>query len=121
MDMLTKELEKDHQAAEHEEKTSQKDYEELMSESAKTRAADSKSVVDLQATKANKEGMLDAAKENLVITSDALNTNVEHTAALHQDCDFIVANFEVRRAKRTNEVDGLANAKSVLSGASYEF
>ena len=40
-------------------------------------------------------------------------------AQLHADCDFIVENYDLRKAARENEIEGLANAKSVLSGADF--
>merc|ERR1719191_527977 len=52
MDMIVKELEDDSKDAEYEEKTGQKDYEELMSESAETRAQKVKGITDKEGAKA---------------------------------------------------------------------
>merc|ERR1719388_54661 len=38
---------------------------------------------------------------------------------LHKSCDFLVKNFEVRQAGRTQEMDALAEAKAVFSGADF--
>ena len=35
-------------------------------------------------------------------------------------CDFILANFEIRRAARTSEMESLQNAKAVLNGADFK-
>jgi len=36
---------------------------------------------------------------------------------LHSQCDFLLKNFEVRQASRTQEIEALAEAKAVMSGA----
>jgi hypothetical protein len=38
---------------------------------------------------------------------------------LHKSCDFLVKNFDVRQAGRTQEMDALAEAKAVFSGADF--
>merc|ERR1719311_1524132 len=53
MDMLMKELSGDLTASENEEKTSQKDYERLMSDSQATRAQNVASITDKEAAKAD--------------------------------------------------------------------
>ena len=45
----------------------------------------------------------------------------EHNAALHQDCDFLITNFETRQSARAEEIDSLFNAKAIFSGASFGF
>merc|ERR1719281_2033647 len=52
MDMIVKELEDDMKDAEYEEKTAQKDYEELMADSAETREAKVDSITEKEAAKA---------------------------------------------------------------------
>merc|ERR550537_283645 len=45
----------------------------------------------------------------------------EHNVALHQDCDFLIKNFDVRQSARAEEIDSLANAKAIFSGANFGF
>merc|ERR1719453_550979 len=45
----------------------------------------------------------------------------ESIAALHSECDWLVANFGTRKEARANELENLASAKAVLSGADYSF
>merc|ERR1719428_1042319 len=52
MDMIVGELESDMKDGEYEEKTSQKDYQDLMSDSAETREKKVKSITDKEAAKA---------------------------------------------------------------------
>jgi hypothetical protein len=121
MDMLVKDLEKEIQAAEHDEKTATKDYEELVADAQESRAQNVKSISDKESTKAEVEGKLQDAKTANVVTNDAYDQVKNYIADLHNSCDFIVAQFEVRKEARSNEVESLKNAKAVLSGASYSF
>jgi chromosome segregation ATPase len=116
---LTRELEKEIQEAEHDEKTATRDYEELMSDAQESRAQNVKSVADKESTKAEVEGKLQEAKTQQVVTNDALTTVKNYIADLHASCDFIVAQFETRKEARGNEIESLKNAKAVLSGADY--
>jgi len=38
---------------------------------------------------------------------------------LHESCDFIMKNFDVRQDARTAEIEGLAQAKAILSGSDF--
>merc|ERR1719443_1233019 len=109
MDKLSKELEVDVQEAEHEEKTAQKDYEELVAEAQKTRADDVKSTNDKASNKADLEVSLEETKRTHSLRSEALNETNNYIADLHKQCDFILSSFEERRAARTSEVEGLKN------------
>jgi len=120
MDMLTKELESEIQEAEHDEKTAQKEYAELLLDAQETRASNVKSATDKTKAKADMETRLEDEKTKHIVASDQLETTKAYIADLHNSCDFILANFEIRRAARTAEVESLANAKSVLNGANFK-
>merc|ERR1719375_3122258 len=119
MDMITKELETDMKDAGYEEKTAQKEYAELMSDSQATRAQDSKSITDKSAAKATCEDKLMSAKQSHSATQEDLDMISSYIQDLHVSCDFIMQNFDLRKTARTAEVESLKNAKAVLSGASF--
>merc|ERR550537_789873 len=98
---------------EFEEKTAQKDYAELMSDSQATRAGDVKSLTTKESTKAATEGKLMTTKETRSATSTDLKQVQTVIADLHAACDFIMQNFDLRKEARTNEIEGLKNAKAV--------
>jgi len=52
-------------------------------------------------------------------TTEALQKLNDLIAGLHGSCDFLVDNFDTRKEARTSEVEGLKNAKAVLSGAGF--
>jgi len=121
IDRLKSDLEKDTQAIEMEEKEAQKDYEELMAESADKRATDSKSVTEKTAQKAQLESDLEAAKEAKKNAVSELMSVQEYISQLHGSCDFLLQNYDLRKEARANEVDALKKAKAVLSGADFSF
>merc|ERR1719201_1116448 len=45
----------------------------------------------------------------------------EDKADLHKSCDFTLDNFDARQAALDQEMEGLAEAKSVLAGSSMGF
>merc|ERR1712159_437864 len=102
-----------------EEKTANKEYTELVADAQETRAQDAKSITTAENSKAELETELDEAKTQNIMKNDELQQVQTYIQDLHSSCDFILANFEVRREARSNEIDGLTNAKAVLSGASY--
>merc|ERR1719197_2215551 len=63
MDMMQKDLQSDMADAEADEKAAQKDYEDLMTESAASRASSAKSITDKEASKAELETKLQETKE----------------------------------------------------------
>merc|ERR550537_1273532 len=116
---LANELKMEIQSNEMEEKEAQKDYEELMSESAAKRAADSKTITEKETQKAGLEGDLGMAKKDKKATATDLMALGEYVAQLHGNCDFLLKNFEVRKEARSGEIDAIGKAKAVLSGADY--
>jgi len=119
IEKLKHELEMDMQANEMEEEEAQKDYEEMMAESAAKRAADSKSLTEKDSQKADLEGDFQAAKDAKKTKTDELMALEEYIAKLHGDCDFLLENFDIRKEARASEIDAITKAKAVLSGADY--
>merc|ERR1719453_2381604 len=103
------------------EKTAVKEYEELLADAQENKAANIKAITDKTKSKADLETTLEDEKTKKIVTDDQLATLKSYISDLHQSCDFIVANFEVRREARTSEIEGLVNAKAVLKGADYSF
>jgi len=119
MDTIVTDLQNDMKEAGFAEKTAQKDYAALMADSQETRAGDTKSLTGKATTKATTEDQLVAAKETRSATSTDLKQVQTVISDLHASCDFILQNFDLRKEARTNEIEGLKNAKAVLSGANF--
>merc|ERR1719316_1856624 len=113
MDMIVKELEGDMKDAEYDEKTAQKDYEELMTDSAETREAKIKSITEKEGAKAELSAKKLAATEKEKGDFKDVDAIHAYTNTLHTDCDFILENYDVRKEARAQEVESLKNAKAV--------
>ena len=50
-------------------------------------------------------------------TNNELEQLELYRSDLHGQCDFILKNFELRANARTNEIEAIAEAKAILSGA----
>merc|ERR1719378_1987605 len=119
MDLLVGDLDKEITETEVNEKEAQKEYEQFMSDSAEKRALDSKAIADKESNKADLEArLLKDEDEKTATTKEAMVTH-EYLAEVHGDCDWLLNNFEARKEARAGEVDSLAKAKAVLSGADY--
>merc|ERR1719343_786741 len=121
LDMLVADLDKEIQEMTVDEKDAQAEYEELMEDSAAKRAADAKSIADKEGAKADLEAEVQKLTEENKATKMAAMDKYEYIKDLHLDCDWLLSNFEARKAARTGEVESLKNAKAVLSGADYSF
>ena len=82
--------------------------------------AKSKDIVNKSESKAKAEADLVEAKENKESVMLELQQLSNYKAELHQSCDFVVKNFEIRQTARDEEVEALRQAKAILSGAKFE-
>merc|ERR1719454_977277 len=91
----------------------------MMSDSAKKRADDAKSISDKEGAKADTEAALMKHEEDLKAQKKEMMATLEVISALHAECDWLLQYFDVRKEARTNEIDALTKAKAVLNGADY--
>merc|ERR1719382_2167884 len=105
IDLLIKDLDKEMTEAKTEEKDAQADYETMMTESAEKRVADSKSLTNKAATKADLVADLGASKDAETSASKELMATDKYIAMLHTDCDWLLQYFDVRKEARSGEID----------------
>merc|ERR1719272_1859116 len=101
------------------EKNAQEEYEQMVTDAADKRAADSKSIEEKEAAKAQTEADLVKAGDAKAGAEDELMATKKYIADLHADCDWLLSNYGTRKEARAAEIDALKNAKAVLSGADY--
>jgi len=119
LDLIISDLSKVLTEGDMNEKQSQKDYELLMQDSATSRAEYVQIIADSEAASAGKQEQRNADSEAQSSATEFLastNGQIENT---HGQCDFILENFDSRKEQRTLEIEGLKNAKAVLSGADF--
>lgn len=70
-------------------------------------------------TKATAAARADSAEadENLENTNSELESLAAYDADLHNQCDFVLKNFDIRQKARLQEMEAIQAAKSILSGA----
>jgi len=119
IDLLIADLDKEMTEAETNEKDAQADYETLMRDSAEKRTKDSKLLSEKETIKAETEANLESSTEEKASTSKELMSTMQYIQSLHNECDFLLKYFDVRKEARTSEIDAMGKAKAVLQGADY--
>jgi chromosome segregation ATPase len=119
MDMMKADIEKETQELEFQEKDAQSEYEEMTLDAANSRAAMTKSIAEKTGVKADLEAKLQTSKEDKKAAVTELMATKQYLAEVHDDCDWLLENYEMRKEARANEVEALKKAKAVLSGANY--
>jgi len=119
MDLLIADLDKEMTEAETEEKDAQVDYEKTMKDSAEKRTKDSKLLGEKESTKADLEADLETHTEDKASTAKELMATLQYIQSLHNECDWLLKYFDVRKEARMSEIDALGKAKAVLAGADY--
>merc|ERR1719240_1445237 len=102
------------------EEDAQKAYEDFVKETNNSIEAKSKDIINKSENKAKAESELVETKESKEATMLELEQLSNYNAQLHQSCDFVQKNFEVRQTARDEEVEALKQAKAILSGAKFE-
>jgi hypothetical protein len=102
------------------EEDAQKAYEDFVKETNASIEAKSKDIVNKSEEKAATEGdLVQAEKEKEAVLLELEQLANEETQ-LHQSCDFVLKNFDLRQTARDEEVEALRQAKAILSGAKFE-
>jgi len=119
LDLLVKELDKEISEAEVAEKDAQAEYEQVMVDSRKKRAEDTKSAAAKRSALSQKGAELEASTSEHASKTKELAATLEVIASLHSECDWLLQYFDVRKEARTGEIESLVNAKAVLNGADF--
>lgn len=119
IDLLISDLDKEMAQHEAEEKDAQGDYEEMMEDSAAKRTADTKSLDEMDSAQADMESQLQKHKSSHKSDTKELAATKKYIASLHQDCDWLLKYFSVRKEARASEIQALDKAKAILNGADF--
>mmetsp|Transcript_34450 Transcript_34450/g.53508 ORF Transcript_34450/g.53508 Transcript_34450/m.53508 type:complete len:723 (+) Transcript_34450:43-2211(+) len=119
IDLLIRDLDKEMVEAEAQEEHAQKEYEELMNDSAEKRAKDVRSIQEKQSAIADSEELLTSAHGDLSTRKKEFMAVETYISQLHAECDWLLQNFDLRKSARAEEMDNLKQAKAILSGADF--
>lgn len=95
----------------------EKDYKKLVAATKKDISALSMELDKLNMFKAQAKSDLLVAKKSLKGDAQELADIAAETAELHENCDFLMKNFGLRQSARTEELEGLQQARAMLSGS----
>ncbi|CAE7593381.1 unnamed protein product [Symbiodinium natans] len=116
IDTLASDIEKEMAVAKTEEADAQEEYETTVQDAAKKRAADLELATQKAAEKSDIEGDISDDKKDVDVKKKQLGATEKYTADLHEDCDWLLKNFDLRAQARTEEKESLIRAKTVLAG-----
>jgi hypothetical protein len=116
---LISELDKEIAEAKVEEKNGQEEYEQTLADLKEKRKEDSKALVKSADSEAEEKAALLISKKDLSDTSKQLALSGKHEHNLHNECDWLLKNHQVRKEARAAERDSMTRAKAVLSGADF--
>ena len=102
------------------EEDAQKAYENFIKESNTSTKDKELEATNKMAEKAKSDQVLVESTEGRDAAIGELETLAEANAALHQSCDFIMKNFELRQSARDEEIQSLNQATAILSGAKFD-
>jgi len=102
------------------EEDAQKAYEDFVKETNASIEEKSKDIVNKSEQKAKAEQDLVQAQEEKEAVMLELEQLSNYNAQLHQSCDFVTKNFEIRQTARDEEIEALRQAKAILSGADFQ-
>jgi chromosome segregation ATPase len=101
------------------EEDAQKSYEDFVKETNASIEEKSKAIVNKSEEKAKSETDLTQSNEDKESVMLELEQLSNYNAELHQSCDFVMKNFEIRQTARDEEIEALKQAKAILSGADF--
>ena len=101
------------------EEDSQKAYEDFVKETNASIETKTKEIINKTEEKAKAETDLNQANEDKEAVLLELEQLSNYNAELHQSCDFVMKNFEIRQTGRDEEIEALKQAKAILSGADF--
>jgi len=102
------------------EEDAQKMYEDFVKETNSGVTTKSKDIVDKSSDKGKSETDLVQTTEERDSAVAELEELANAKQGLHDACDFVMKNFEIRQTARDQEVEALKEAKAILSGAKFE-
>jgi hypothetical protein len=102
------------------EENAQKAYEDFVKESNASTEEKQLEATNKKAEKAKSDEVLVESSEARDAAIGELETLAEAKAALHQSCDFVMKNFELRQSARDEEIQAMQQAIAILSGAKFD-
>jgi hypothetical protein len=117
LSMLVEDTEKEIAQGRAEEAEAQKGYEEERDAAQAMKDSITDSKVKYEKDTADEQASIEDSKEFKAQTHSDLGAQEDLEKTLFENCDWIKNEFEDRKAKRKEEIDGMLDAKNMLAGA----
>jgi len=121
MDEMKHDIELELADLKHNEDESQADFDKLSTESGKAVKNKKKEITGRSEAKAAVDEKISIQTGVKKGYDDEVTSLNEKLAALHEQCDFLLDNYEERKKARAQEMEGLSKSKAVLQGAKLGF
>merc|ERR1719399_453792 len=96
----------------------QADYEKFVKDSTALQAQLATAITAKTAAIEGAKVESTTAGSDLRDTEEALESLAAYKADLHDQCDFLLKNFDIRQAARLKEIEAIQQAKAILAGSS---
>mmetsp|Transcript_3096 Transcript_3096/g.7922 ORF Transcript_3096/g.7922 Transcript_3096/m.7922 type:complete len:724 (+) Transcript_3096:94-2265(+) len=104
---------------EHSEQRAQAGYAQLTKDATAAIEADRAAIASKETERAEAQSAKSETQEALSSNGAALADLTEVLKAQHLDCDWVMKYFDDRQTARADEMDAIADAKAILSGANF--
>jgi hypothetical protein len=102
------------------ENQAQQEYAAFVSASTASIEADREAITEKEKQVASSSSEKSYAEEAQISNDVELEKLSSLLQATHLDCDFVVKYFDIRQKARAEELDAIAEAKAILSGADFQ-
>lgn len=117
---IQQDLKNEFATAKKEEADSQADYEDLLADAKLKRESTARAMTEKEGAKAALQEERKKGLDRIAGLQTELKETIDVIADLHEECDWLMKNFEERKKLREGEVGALERAKATLSGADYK-
>jgi len=101
------------------ENQAQKDYAGYVAATTASIEANREAIAEKEKQVASAEGEKSETEESQLANQASLDKLADLLSGIHGQCDFILKYFDIRQSSRADEMDGIEEAKAILSGANF--
>eukprot|EP00929_Paragymnodinium_shiwhaense_P025584 TRINITY_DN15436_c0_g1_i1.p1 TRINITY_DN15436_c0_g1~~TRINITY_DN15436_c0_g1_i1.p1 ORF type:complete len:1543 (-),score=483.23 TRINITY_DN15436_c0_g1_i1:77-4705(-) len=117
IELIQTDLKKQFKELQRVEKDAQLNYEKLVKVSAQKRRNDLRATVAKEEVRADLQGRLRKLKKDVSAANEQIKAVEAVLGDLHEQCDFLLEHYDLRKHRRTSESDSLRTAGSVVQAA----
>lgn len=119
LENIIRDADENKQNLEANEQEAQEEYEVFTKNTAASIKAAENEVDEKKARKSKLQSDKSETNEDLTSMGQDLETFGKMLSGFHADCDFLLKYFDTRQQARQEEMDGITDAKAILSGARF--